>query len=60
MVEGRDGWTDWVAEDETNMTESDSRWAPVVIKVDTNDRLVNVFIFSQQLLGRSEHSEMRR
>ena len=31
------------------MTESDARMALLVIKVDTNDRLVNVFIFSQQL-----------
>ena len=49
-----------MAENETNMTDGDSRWALLVIRVDTNDRLVNVFIFSQQLLGRSEHSEMRR
>ena len=50
-----------MAENETNMTDGDSRWALLVIRVDTNDRLVNVFIFSQQLLGRiSHHSTARR
>ena len=51
VVEGSEGWLggrEWDKHDRLR------RWALLVISVDSNDRLADVFIFSQQLWSEEE------